>query len=180
MLHPLHPYYSYPIAPSVSSDHVRPRSSLVTQGSLPVEALAEQHLDTLLSGLRSVIRGKVLHAAEERAQRQLFRILKKLDTFCSTDHFERKLALYTACKLIELSNSSQSCGQHEQTMQVRPITEYMQSLHDGNFYITGHFARTCAARSMEAIWLVVCEEDGSARLVSSNYATKNTTACISM
>jgi hypothetical protein len=94
----------------------------------------------------------------QRAQRQLFRILKKLDTFCSTDHFERKLALYTACKLIELSSSSNSCGQHEQTMQVRPITEYTQNMRDGNFHITGYFARTCAARSMEVIWLVVCEE----------------------
>jgi hypothetical protein len=88
---------------------------------LTTEALAEWHLETLLNGIRGVIRSKVLRAGEERMQRQLFRILKKLDIFSSEDYFERKLALYTACQLVRLFRSSQFCIKHEEVMQVRTI-----------------------------------------------------------
>jgi hypothetical protein len=89
--------------------------------TITTEELAERHLDALLNGIRGVIRSKVLLAGEERAQRQLFRILKKLDIFSSTDYFERKVALYTACQLIGLVQSSQFCIKHEEAMQVRII-----------------------------------------------------------
>jgi hypothetical protein len=66
----------------------------------------------------------MLHEEDEYRQRQLLLILTKLDTFRSVDHFDRKLALHTASKLLELSNSPQPYGKHARTMQVR-------ASHDG-------------------------------------------------
>jgi hypothetical protein len=58
---------------------------------------------------------------ENNAQTQLTRILKKLNRFCLSEHFERKLAIHTARKLLEFSSvyPTGECGQqHERIMQV--------------------------------------------------------------
>jgi hypothetical protein len=90
------------------------------------KATAEWHVDTIVNGLRGVVETRLKFEQDQRVQRQLFLILRKLSPFCSPDHFEKKLALHTASYLLNLCSNYGSVagsGQHEQIMHVSIHTE---------------------------------------------------------
>jgi hypothetical protein len=92
-----------------------------TQSGAIVPRTAEEHVYTLVNGLRNVVEAMLGTEAEEKTRTRLVRIFRKLTSFCMSERFEHQLALHTASKLVELSSgcSKDAFGyQHERVMQV--------------------------------------------------------------
>jgi hypothetical protein len=102
-------------------EYPRPVSDYTSQSAIVAPKTPEDHVNLILHGLLNVVQAMLRIQTEAKAQTQLARVLRKLNRFCLSEHFEHKLAVHTARKLLELSSvyPTGECGQqHERIMQV--------------------------------------------------------------
>jgi hypothetical protein len=151
----------------------------ISQSTAVAPKTPEDHVNLILNGLARVVEAMLRIETEDKAQTQLARILRKLNRFCLGEHFERKLAIHTARKLLELSfvYPTGECGQqHERIMQVS-CPRATVVLNCKNCPCAAYPARVRAPGTVEAVWIVVCEEDGASRTVPPDHAKEDATTC---
>jgi hypothetical protein len=113
---------------------------------------AEKQVDALVTGLRCIVEAKA-RSAPAKMQRQLLVILRNLLAFASHEHFERKLAIYTAYSLLQLVStnvtSARTPGRQEQIMRVRSCrnTSLMSiiSVATNRRFYRGGCSRSCGS-----------------------------------
>jgi hypothetical protein len=86
---------------------------------------AEQHVDILVSGLKSILQVKMTSESRHGMNKKMFLMVRKLSNFLSIGHSDRELAVYTSSKLLEVACSNDESAQgNKQVMEVAPYTSF--------------------------------------------------------
>jgi hypothetical protein len=143
----------------------------------PGELAPEQHVDILVDGLKAILQAKMEKESCHAMKKKLFLMERKLSNFSSARHPDRELAIHTASKLLEVASGyEEPTGGHQRVMEVHG-SAYALAAITRLPRRAGHLARTSTESAVEALRVLVREEDGAPWALPPDHAQAGSAAC---